>query len=243
SRFFVEPFVMRPARGRRDSSGKRRKQAVWRRHCRRARTKCLRDRRGPAASAAYVPGRTSRRPSASNDLMVPLRGHAGGCGTNCGHRTPPGGRKKRQRKKGEPDAARARILSGQNCHWQYPLDTSARLQPVCRCVCGAAGDVAIFSAPAARPVVPFNGGSMGTQLAKRRLRCPHKECAMTDINDVQAAMRLWHEAHTAVMDFYEAHNVLEPARYEEWMVLRRVEDDVRRQADILIERARSELPA
>jgi hypothetical protein len=27
------------------------------------------------------------------------------------------------------------------------------------------------------------------------------------------------------------------------MVLRRVEDDVRRQADILIERARSELPA
>ncbi|OZI24146.1 hypothetical protein CAL18_09565 [Bordetella genomosp. 7] len=66
---------------------------------------------------------------------------------------------------------------------------------------------------------------------------------MTDINDVQAAMRLWHEAHTAVMDFYEAHNVLEPARYEEWMVLRRVEDDVRRQADILIERARSELPA
>lgn len=66
---------------------------------------------------------------------------------------------------------------------------------------------------------------------------------MTDINDVQAAMRLWHEAHTAVMDFYEANNVLETGKYEEWRLLRRVEDDVRRQAEELVERARSELPA
>lgn len=66
---------------------------------------------------------------------------------------------------------------------------------------------------------------------------------MTDINDVQAAMRLWHEAHTAVMDFYEAHNVLEPDKHEEWMVLRRVEDQVRQQADALIAQARNEMPA
>jgi len=63
---------------------------------------------------------------------------------------------------------------------------------------------------------------------------------MPDINDVQAAMRLWHEAHTAVMDFYEAHNVLEPGNYDEWLALRAMEDDVRRQADTLIEQARSQ---
>ena len=63
---------------------------------------------------------------------------------------------------------------------------------------------------------------------------------MTDINDVQAAMRLWHEAHTAVMDFYEAHNVLEPDKFDEWITLRTVEDDMRRQADTLIEQARTQ---
>ncbi|MCD0503439.1 hypothetical protein [Bordetella petrii] len=63
---------------------------------------------------------------------------------------------------------------------------------------------------------------------------------MTDINDVQAAMRLWHEAHTAVMDFYEANNVLEAGKYDEWRVLREVEDNVRRQADDLIRQARSQ---
>ncbi|MBV7482732.1 hypothetical protein [Bordetella sp. BOR01] len=63
---------------------------------------------------------------------------------------------------------------------------------------------------------------------------------MPDINDVQAAMRLWHEAHTAVMDFYEANNVLEPDRFEEWTALRRVEDDMRQQADILIKQARGQ---
>jgi len=63
---------------------------------------------------------------------------------------------------------------------------------------------------------------------------------MTDINDVQAAMRLWHEAHTAVMDFYEANNVLEPDKFDEWITLRTVEDDMRRQADALIEQARTQ---
>ncbi|HYG41444.1 MAG TPA: hypothetical protein VEA17_00840 [Bordetella sp.] len=63
---------------------------------------------------------------------------------------------------------------------------------------------------------------------------------MTDINDVQAAMRLWHEAHTAVMDFYEANNVLEPDKFDEWITLRTVEDDMRRQADTLIEQARTQ---
>ena len=63
---------------------------------------------------------------------------------------------------------------------------------------------------------------------------------MPDINDVQAAMRLWHEAHTAVMDFYEANNILEPDKFEEWQALREVEDDVRRQADALIKQARSQ---
>ena len=61
---------------------------------------------------------------------------------------------------------------------------------------------------------------------------------MPDINDVQAAMRLWHEAHTAVMDFYETHNVLEPGKYDEWMALRAIEDDMRRHADTLIAQAR-----
>ena len=63
---------------------------------------------------------------------------------------------------------------------------------------------------------------------------------MTDINDVQAAMRLWHEAHTAVMDFYEANNVLEPDKFENWMALREVEDQMRRQADKLVRQARGQ---
>ncbi|MBO1110504.1 hypothetical protein [Bordetella petrii] len=63
---------------------------------------------------------------------------------------------------------------------------------------------------------------------------------MTDINDVQAAMRLWHEAHTAVMDFYEANNVLEPDKFSEWQALREVEDNMRGQADKLIGQARSQ---
>lgn len=63
---------------------------------------------------------------------------------------------------------------------------------------------------------------------------------MPDINDVQAAMRLWHEAHTTVMDFYEANNILEPGKFEEWLALRAVEDKVRQQADALIEQARSQ---
>src|SRR3546814_6296824 len=62
---------------------------------------------------------------------------------------------------------------------------------------------------------------------------------MTDINDVQAAMRLWHETHTAVMDFYEAHNVLEPDKFAEWTALRDVEDNMRGQADKLIGQAHS----
>lgn len=63
---------------------------------------------------------------------------------------------------------------------------------------------------------------------------------MTDINDVQAAMRLWHEAHTAVMDFYEASNVFEPDKFAEWKALRDVEDKMRGQVDVLIEQARSQ---
>lgn len=60
---------------------------------------------------------------------------------------------------------------------------------------------------------------------------------MPDINDVQEAMRKWHEAHTAMLDFYEEKNILESSNFPTWQALRAAEEQARIEADALIAEA------
>jgi hypothetical protein len=61
---------------------------------------------------------------------------------------------------------------------------------------------------------------------------------MASIDELKAVMRRWHEAHCAVMDFFERNDVLDPDLYQAWMKLRDAEDDARMNAEERIEEVR-----
>lgn len=63
---------------------------------------------------------------------------------------------------------------------------------------------------------------------------------MSDITDIQLAMQKWHEAHSAVMDFFEENNILDDTKFAQWMELRDAEDAARDEVDFIIDEVRDE---
>ncbi|ANN76747.1 hypothetical protein [Bordetella flabilis] len=63
---------------------------------------------------------------------------------------------------------------------------------------------------------------------------------MPEVGQLQTAIRRWHEAHCAVMDFFERNDILDPEQYKSWMKLRDAEDDARMNAEELIDVVRAD---
>ncbi|WP_427185358.1 hypothetical protein ACL598_12580 [Bordetella bronchialis] len=63
---------------------------------------------------------------------------------------------------------------------------------------------------------------------------------MSGFDELRIAMMRWQQAHSAVMDFFERNDILDPAMYASWMELRNAEDDARMEAEDMMEALRAE---
>jgi len=62
---------------------------------------------------------------------------------------------------------------------------------------------------------------------------------MTDINDLQEAMRTWRMAFNAMSDYFEENDILDPVCLERWTELEAAQDKAQAEVKRLVQFCRS----